>query len=129
MRFIFIFQTYTMSLIERYQNKPLTELVKIVESARDYQPEAVETAKQIIRDRKLDQADILKASREVISEKINAYLQTFSPVNDKLMLPTSHYLNEEEVKLVFKTCFTEWKHENDDMIPDGWKYVLAAGFG
>ena len=39
-----------MSLIERYQNKPLTELVKIVESAEDYQPEAVE----IIRQRKLD---------------------------------------------------------------------------
>jgi hypothetical protein len=79
MRFIFIFQTYTMSLIERYQNKPLTELVKIVESARDYQPEAVETAKQIIRDRKLDQADILKASREVISEKSMPTSKHFPP--------------------------------------------------
>lgn len=118
-----------MSLIDRYNNKSLIELVKIVESAQEYQPEAVETAKQLIRDRKLDQADILKASREVISQKINSYLESFSPVNDKLVLPESHYLNEEEVKLVFKTCFTEWKHQNDDMIPDGWQYVLAAGFG
>ncbi|MDB0002644.1 hypothetical protein N9E43_02655 [Salibacteraceae bacterium] len=43
-----------MSLIDRYKNKPLADLVKIVESAQDYPPEAVETAKQIIRQRKLD---------------------------------------------------------------------------
>lgn len=118
-----------MELIERYRKKTNEELVKVIESPADYQPEAIKVAKQVLRSRNLEQADLLKLARAIQTEKIDRYLDGFSVVNDKLELPESHFLNEEEMKLLFKTCFTRWKEENDDMIPDSWLYVLGAGFG
>jgi hypothetical protein len=118
-----------LDLIKRYQKKSSAELVRIIETAEDYQPSAIEVAKDVLRSRNLEQAEVLRLAREVQSEKIEAYLENFSVLNDKLELPESHFLNEEEMKLVFKTCFTRWKTENDDMIPDSWLYVLGAGFG
>ncbi|MEX2597212.1 MAG: hypothetical protein WEC59_09825 [Salibacteraceae bacterium] len=118
-----------MTIADRYKQKPLLFLVKVIEHAPDFQPEAVEAAKREIQSRKVDRADILKAARQVITEDIDAYLDSFSVVNDKLKLPKSFFLNEEEVKLVFQTCFVRWKEESDDMIPDSWLYVLGAGFG
>jgi hypothetical protein len=56
----------------------------------------------------------------------HAYLVNFSLVNDNFALPTSAFLNEEEVKLVFRICFTQRKNEFDDMIPDALKYAIGG---
>jgi len=117
-----------MSLEERYRKKPLSFLVTVVEQAEDYRPEAVDLAKALIRE-KGDESEVLKAAREVVGEKIRQYLESFSVLSDELELPNSYYLNEEEVKLVFRSQFAAWKNQNDDMIPDSWLYVLGAGFG
>jgi len=118
-----------MSYQDRYQKLSLAQLVRIVESADDYQAGAVEAAKEEIKRRRPEPSELLQSSRAVLKERIERYLNDFSVVNDQLVLQKSHYMNEEEVKLLFRSCFAEWKKENDDMIPDSWLYVLGAGFG
>lgn len=115
-----------MNFEQRYSNEPLGNLVHIIEHAEDYQPQAVEAARKVIRRRGLSQSDILSAARAVMTKRVHAYLDNFSVVNDSFQLPKSAFLNEEEVKLVFRTCFTERKNEFDDMIPDAWKYAIGG---
>lgn len=117
-----------VDFIKRYAAKSSAELVQIIETAEDYQPTAIEAAKAILNARNLDQAEILKLARSVQKVKIERYLDAFSVVNDRLQLPESHFLNEEEMKLLFGICFTRWKEENDDMIPDSWLYAMHLMF-
>lgn len=118
-----------MSLKERYTKQPLEFLVGVIESPGDFTDEARLTARDVIRERKLEPETVIKAARTVIQDRIRAYLADFDVINDTLELPKSVLLEEEDVKLLFRTAFTEWKNQNDDMTPDSWQYVLGAGFG
>lgn len=115
-----------MQLEQQYSSRPTSFLIRVIEQSEAFRPEAVAAAKRVLRNRNPSQGDLLKAAREVMTERINAYLDSFSVVNDALVLPQSHYLNEEEVKLVFRACFSARKGAFDDMIPEAWKYVLGA---
>ncbi|MEQ9188757.1 MAG: hypothetical protein RLP15_13565 [Cryomorphaceae bacterium] len=115
-----------MELELQYHSRPTVFLIRVIEQSEDFRPEAVVAAKQVLRQRNPSHGDLLKAAREVMTERINTYLDGFSVVNDALVLPQSHFLNEEEVKLVFRACFSARKGEFDDMIPEAWKYVLGA---
>ncbi|MEZ4720406.1 MAG: hypothetical protein R2813_00850 [Flavobacteriales bacterium] len=119
-----------MTLTERYKLFSSEALVQIIESEEgDYTNEAIEAARAELKTRGVTNDDLLSLSRKVIGERIKTYLENFDVINDQLELPKSRILNEEEIKLLFQTVFAHWKSENDDMIPDSWKYVLGAGFG
>ena len=94
-----------MTLAERYQTYELSELIHILEESHEYQPQAVETANQEIKRRGTTNEALLSAARQRLSAKIETYLNGFDVINDKLELPKSNVLNEEEVKLVFQTAF------------------------
>lgn len=118
-----------MSLAQRYQNKPIQFLINIIEHKEDYTPEAVQTAINELLRQGVDREVIIKEARKHLTERIERYLEGFNVVNDKLELPQSHYFNEEEVKLIFKTVFHQWSEKSEDMTPDSWQYILAAGLG
>lgn len=118
-----------MTLKERYASQSIEQLVLIIESPVDYTEEARSVAKEVLSERHVEREAIVSASRKVLKGRILDYLENFDVINDKLELPKSALQNEEEVKLLFRTVFTEWKNEREDMIPDSWKYVIGAGFG
>lgn len=119
-----------MDLIERYSRHSNKELIEIIESPRDdYTKEAIDAVKHIVKNRQLTEEEIRSMSREIIGSRIREYLKGFDVINDKLELPKSRLLNEEEVKALFQTEFARFKNESDDMIPDSWQYILAAAFG
>lgn len=118
-----------MTLAERYADKPLSFLINIIENRNDYSEEAFETALAEIKRQGFDRSEIITEVRKRLSDEIENYLTNFNVVNDKLILPTSYYLNEEEVKLLFRQVFATWQNKTDDMTPDSWQYVLGAGLG
>jgi hypothetical protein len=122
--------TSALNLKTRYQSISNDELIGIIESPEgDYTDEAIDIARNESRNRGLSEEELRSIARQMLTERMRTYLDGFNVINDKLKLPKSRILNTEEVKALFTTVFTQWKHENDDMIPDGWQYVLAAGFG
>ncbi|GAB5537951.1 MAG: hypothetical protein Salg2KO_00540 [Salibacteraceae bacterium] len=119
-----------MTLRDRYASFSNEKLMAIADSPEgDYRPDAKNLAHQILIGRGLDVPQINRLARQLMMERIWNYLDQFDVVNDTFVLPVSKYLNETEVKSIFTETFTRWKHEQDDMIPDGWQYVLAAGLG
>ncbi len=118
-----------MTLEEQYNNKPLEVLVEIVERSEGYTTEAMRAVATALKERKVT-PDALKAvAEELLKQQIHDYLENFSVINDELSLPSSNILAKEEVVTIFKEIFLQWKQENDDMIPDGFKYILGAAFG
>lgn len=95
----------------------------------DYTSGAIQAAKSVLKTKGLDESAARSIAREILTKRMVEYLNNFDVVNDTLRLPLSQLLNEEEVKLLFQNVFAQWKSERDDMIPDSWKYVIAAGFG
>lgn len=118
-----------MTLADRYFDKPLSFLINIVEKRDDYSEEAFETALVEIKRQGFERSEIITEVRKRLSEEMENYLSSFNVVNDQLILPTSYYLNEEEVKLLFRQVFATWQNKTDDMTPDSWQYVLGAGLG
>ena len=122
--------TPALNLETRYQSITNDELIGIIESPEgDYTDAAIDVARVEMKSRGLSEEDMRSISRKLLTERMRTYLDGFNVINDKLVLPKSRILNTEEVQALFTTVFTQWKHENDDRIPDGWQYVLAAGFG
>jgi predicted rRNA methylase YqxC with S4 and FtsJ domains len=115
-----------MTLRERYMSAEIEFLVSVIERSEDYTPEALATAREVMQVRRPDPAQVLKASRAIIQQKIDAYLSDFSVWSDALILPRSVFLNEEEVLLLFRSCFAARKNEFDDMIPEAWKYAIGG---
>ncbi|GAB4377539.1 MAG: hypothetical protein Kow0075_06190 [Salibacteraceae bacterium] len=113
----------------RFSEMSVRELVELLEAPEGhYTPEAIELARTELKNRKASREELLTAARTVLEDRIDRYMRDFDVVNDELVLPTSRFLNEEEVKLIFLKEFKRWKNENDDLIPDGWKYAIGAGF-
>ena len=115
---------------KRLRLKSDAELVAVIESNEgDYTKQAIEVAQRVLTQRSLDQAKVLELARNLMKTKILSYLKSFDVINDTFVLPQSSILAEEEIKSLFSQTFTQWKNEQDGMIPDGWQYVLAAGLG
>jgi hypothetical protein len=123
-------KTDRMDFSKLYSTYSFEPLVSIIECKQDeYTNEAIEAAKLTLKRKGVDDGDIRSVAREILSKRIVEYLNDFDVVNDTLKLPQSRILNEEEVRLLFQNVFAQWKAESDDMIPDGWKYAIGAGFG
>ena len=118
-----------MTLAERYHDQSLSFLINIIEHQHDYTPEAVNAAINEILRQGHERSSVIAEARKLLSQRIESYLDQFNVVNDKLELPQSHYFNEEEVKLIFMHVFNQWNTKTEDMTPDSWQYILAAGFG
>lgn len=58
-----------MNFAERYKTYTNTELLRIIDNPGDYQPEAVETAKDIFASRDLSDKEIETAGKELEAEK------------------------------------------------------------
>ena len=115
---------------KRLRLKSDAELLAVIESNEgDYTKQAIEVAQRVLTQRSLDQAKVLELARNLMKTKILSYLKSFDVINDTFVLPQSSILTEEEIKSLFSQTFTQWKNEQDGMIPDGWQYVLAAGLG
>ena len=118
-----------MALRERYSGKNLDFFVRMLECPEDYTPEALQAAAQELKERNVTGEALKAIAVELLKDKLLDYFENFSVINDELTLPNSNILSKEEVMPVFIELFEEWKAENDDRIPDNWKYVIGAGFG
>lgn len=118
-----------MNLEQKYSEKSVEFLVRILEFPSEYTPEALQAAAAVLRSRNVMEATIKEVASNLLKTRLLDYFENFSVINDELTLPTSNILSREEVVPVFTQLFEEWKKENDDMIPDSWKYVIGAGFG
>ena len=118
-----------MTLAERYKNKSLSFLVNIIEHQSDYTENAIQTAFAEIKFQAIRRELVIAEARSQLSQAIEVYLYQFNVINDSLTLPESYYFNEEEVKLIFRAVFSSWNTKQEDMNPDSWQYILAAGLG
>ena len=106
------------------------QLVAIVESPDEHYTDLAREAATIeLQHRRISNESIKEMALSYQRKRVLDYLKAFNVVNDELRLPKSNILNESEVRELFQQTFLEWKKENDDMIPDSWKYVIGAAFG
>jgi len=113
-------------LHEIYAAADIETLVKVLEHPADYTAECVQVVKDEIKHRSLDATDLKQSASELLQIKISKYLDTFSPINDKLVLPKSEILNEDEIKVIFRKCFDKFVERKELMEVDSWHYAIGA---
>lgn len=106
------------------------QLIAMIEApSDDFTSAAKAAAQEELAHRGLTAADMNALAKKHQAAQILAYLQQFNVLTDQLELPESQLMSSDEVTELFKETFHAWKAENDDMIPDSWKYVIGAAFG
>ena len=116
-----------MRIKEHYQKADLQTLVETIETPDDYTDEAVEAAINELESREVDDEDVRLIALNILTQKARGMLQSFSPVNDELTLPTSYFLKRDEVVKIFKREFDAHVERRQQMTPDSWSYVIGAG--
>jgi len=115
-----------MTLQDIYQSKPLTELIKVLESPNDYTEECVEVVIDEIKSRNIDIDEAKQIAEENLRNNFSERLNSFDPFNDKIKPFNSHFLNQEEVLKIMKEVFDKWLSKRDSYGFDVWLYAVGG---
>ncbi len=97
-----------MSLIKRYSNHSLKELIIILESGDDYTEEAKDAVRTIIEFKDPSELELKEIAFEYWENKINDNIKSILLQNQK---PISNILSKEEIKLIMITAFETYKEK------------------
>jgi len=115
-----------MTFLDRYNNESNQELVAIVENPNNYVEECLAVVHQILKERDINFAELKEIAQKIHIERAQKILLTFNPLNDKLEMPFSNYLSEEEMKELYRKQI-EWLQERDDAFDiNVWHYVMGG---
>jgi len=111
---------------QRYLQKDTSELVKVIETPEDYQPEVIKIAKEILEDRKLPQEELHSMAAELQRDRIIKMLNNLDPINDELIAPQSFFLSPEEIKTMLQEEFAQFIKDKEGFRFDVWKYSIGG---
>ena len=97
-----------MSLIKRYSNHSLKELVIILESGNDYTDEAKEAVRTIIEFKEPSELELKEIALEYWENNINDNIKSLLLQNEK---PISEILSKEEIKKIMITAFEKYQEK------------------
>ena len=109
------------------QASKLHEIVTIVENPDDYRESMVEVAHEALQLEGVSETEVKEIATEIVREKCKIIMKNFSPLTDKLMPPSSHFLSKKEVLEVLKVVFDEYMDRRDSMGIDVWSYAIGGG--
>lgn len=115
-----------MSLRKRFAKKESTELVEILENAESYTPEAMEVAEEELFSRELGEAVIHQMAVDYNTERIKDMLDKFDPLNDKLEVPKSFFLEHEAMREMLKTEFKAFIDQKQGFRFDVMQYAMGG---
>tara|TARA_Y100000385_G_C12779829_1_gene503035 strand:+ start:162 stop:497 length:336 start_codon:yes stop_codon:yes gene_type:complete len=95
-----------MSLIKRYSNHSLKELIIILESGDDYTPEAKDAVRTIIEFKDPSELELKEVAFEYWENRINDNIKSILLKNQK---PISKILSKEEIKTIMITAFERYQ--------------------
>ncbi len=108
-----------MSLLNTFSNKTILELVIILESGDDYTSNAKEAAITILELRKVDSEELKDCATTHWKKQLKGNIKALLLVKEK---PKSYFLNNEEITLLFKVTYNEWKENQRTFEVDTTKY-------
>ena len=108
-----------MSLIKRYSNHSLKELVIIIESGNDYTDEAKDAVRTIIEFKEPSEVELKEIALEYWNNKINNNIRSLLLQNQK---PNSEILLKEEIKKIMITAFEKYQEKLQLFQIDTTKY-------
>mgnify|MGYP005993372687 CR=1 FL=1 len=108
-----------MSLIKRYSNHSLKELVIIIESGNDYTDEAKDAVRTIIEFKEPSEVELKEIALEYWNNKINNNIRSLLLQNQK---PNSEILSKEEIKKIMITAFEKYQEKLQLFQIDTTKY-------
>ncbi len=108
-----------MSLIKRYSNHSLKELVVILESGNDYTDEAKDAVRTIIEFKEPSEVELKEIALEYWENKINDNVKSILLQNQK---PISEILSKEEIKKIMITAFEKYQEKLQLFQIDTTKY-------
>ena len=108
-----------MSLLDTFKNHTLQQLVVIVESGEDYTQKAKDAALEIIELKEIEALDLKKEATFFWEQKIDNNIKGLLLSKQK---PVSSILTEEEMGLIFKKGFDNWKENQKTFEVDTTKY-------
>lgn len=115
-----------MTLYERYIGKETFELLEILENFNNYTAECVAVIWEIFEFRELKKAavidDILLINRRIIRKK----LESFNPLNEKLEIHESSFLDKKELKALYKTELNRFIKKQNHFGFDVWSYAIGG---
>ena len=97
-----------MSLIKRYSNHSLKELIIILESGDDYTEEAKDAVRTIIEFKDPSELELKEIASEYWENKINDNIKSILLQNQK---PISNILSKEEIKIIMIAAFERYKEK------------------
>ena len=108
------------SYIKKFSHLKLHELIEICDSCTDYySKKAKEAAFTIIELKEPDHEDLKQAAILYWNNRIEKEIKNLLKQNH---IPTSSFLNKEDIKEIMKTAFKEWKAKQELMGVDTSKY-------
>tara|TARA_Y100000991_G_C21970619_1_gene349248 strand:- start:2514 stop:2843 length:330 start_codon:yes stop_codon:yes gene_type:complete len=109
-----------MSLREKLLKYQAKDLIEVAEPYSDYTHEAKTIAIDII---KQNNTLNFKIEAKIFWEK--KIKKDIKSVLNLKEIPKSHFINESEMKLIIKTCFENWKEEQELFGIDTTKYWVV----
>ncbi len=108
-----------MSLFDTFFNHSLYQLVVILESGEDYTAKAKEAALEVLQSRELQPEELKNEATNFWEQQINENIKSLLLSKQK---PTSSILSEEEMSVIFKNAFENWKENQKTFEVDTTKY-------
>lgn len=108
-----------MSLIKRYSNHSLEQLVEILESGDDYTREAKDAVRTILEFKKPSEEEVKEIAVAFWEDKINSNIKSILLRNEK---PVSAILSDEEIKSIMIHAFDEYGEKLELFEIDTTKY-------
>ena len=108
-----------MSLIKRYTNHSLKELIIILDSGDDYTEEAKDAIRTILEFKKPSGEELKEIAFEYWEQKINDNIKSILLNNEK---PVSQILSENEMKGILVSAFQKYSETQQLFEIDTTKY-------
>lgn len=108
-----------MSLIKRYSNHSLIELIIILESGDNYTEEAKDAIRTILEFKNPSDDEVRKIAFEYWDQKINENIKSILLQNQK---PVSEILSENEIKEIMIAAFDKYREKLELFEIDTTKY-------
>jgi hypothetical protein len=108
-----------MSLIKRYSNHSLEQLIVILESGDDYTEEAKDAIRTILEFKNPSDDEVREIAFEYWGQKINDSIKSILLNNEK---PVSQIISEAEMKAILVSAFEKYSETQHLFEIDTTKY-------
>ena len=115
-----------MTLKERYNEEDNVTLISILENSDNYTSECISVVQEILNNRDFDPHFQKNVAESLMRDKIKKMLDTFDPINEKIKLPESNFLNDEEIIEILKEEFEKFIETKEALKFDVWKYAIGG---